>query len=249
MSFARFQGLPRRVGWQYWYGDGKAHIAPAKLHVELVLDLQTREFECREGMRPVIPADAKCLEIPFLEAFAWAPEYADYSAARFARTGREYCQRFFGTVRGEWSPCSIIAEHQSEIIGAALIKRRPQDHLLDCLFVAPRFARQGWATAMVGHVIRQLLELGETQLHSYVHLANEPSLAWHRLFGFRELPNLRIAAHRWRAYEDELARCRALGNTTELEIAKLEELAACWKATVAQLSRTVQPTDLEGELA
>jgi len=232
MSFAAFERLPHRLGWKHEYYGGKAHIRPAHLSVTFVLDLTPRTGRRRAGMRPVAPDDARALEKPFLAAFAQAPEYVGYSAREFRRKATEYIAGFFGEVRGEWSPASVVAEVGREIIGAALVKRREQGPLLDCVFVHPWYGRQGWATALVTRAVRALLAEAASKLQSQVHLANEASLAWHQRFGFREVPDFWVASYRARFYAHELERRKDL---SEAERALLGQLADCWWAEACRL--------------
>jgi GNAT superfamily N-acetyltransferase len=192
----------------------------------LVLDLTPRPGRRCLPVRPLTPADAEALREPFQAAFALAPEYAAYPQARFIQSAAKYFAGFFGTVRGEWSPTSVVGEAGGRIVGAALVKRRPPGPLLDCLFVRPEFGRRGWATALVNRVVRGLLAQGETRLQSYVLLANEASLNWHKRFGFREVPDLMVASHRARVYGDELERHRQRNDLPETELAQLQALAA-----------------------
>jgi L-amino acid N-acyltransferase YncA len=235
MSWTAFQRLPRRLGWKHEYYDGQAHLTPASLVVPFVLDLAPRRVPRRAGIRRVTPADAPALQAPFLAAFALTPEYACYPSSRFARSGAEYLDRFFGNVRGEWSPVSVVVEDAGRLIGAALVKQRQNGPLLDCLFVRPEHGRQGLATAMVARVVRGLLRRGETRLLSYVILANEPSMAWHQRFGFQEIPSARVACHRWWVYRDELERHRQLGDLTGPELEELERQEAAWAAEAQRL--------------
>jgi GNAT superfamily N-acetyltransferase len=235
MSFAAFEHLRWRLGWKHEYYDGRAHIRPASLMVTLRLDLAPRTEPKFPGIRPLWRSDEARLEEPFLAAFAQAPEYADYPADRYRRTASEYLGRFFGSVRGEWSPVSLVAEASGKIVGAALVKARPSDPLLDCLFVCPGFARRGLATALVTRVVNSLVGQGDTQLISHVMLANELSLAWHRRFGFDEVPDLWIASYRWRFYAYEAERHRKLGTLSAAELAKLIDDAAFWADEVERL--------------
>jgi GNAT superfamily N-acetyltransferase len=242
MSFATFERLPRRLGWKHEYYGGKTHITPSKTLVNLVLDLTPRATVPRTGIRPVTLADQAALEAPFLAAFAAAPEFADYPPDRFRKTAAEYLRGFFGTVRGAWSPVSVVAHVGGRIVGAALVKQRPAGALLDCLFVRPSHARRGWATALVSHGVEGLSRLGETQLRSCVLLANEPSLAWHLQFGFQELPDLWVASSRLNYYHYELDRHRRLGDLSDPELQQLEAQASHWWDEVRRL-REVERKD------
>src|SRR5262249_49522566 len=170
-----------------------------------------------------------------LRAFARTPEYAGYPWRMFKEAAAKYFARFFGNVRGTWSVVSVVAQYRGELIGAALVKQRQSGALLDCLFVAPEQARQGWATAMMVQVVQNLSALGERSLLSHVHLANEASLAWHLRFGFREIPDLWIAEHRWRTYAAEVERCHRLNRYPKIKLAHLKELETYWLAEAERL--------------
>lgn len=235
MSFAAFERQPRRLGWKYEYLGESAHITPAKLSVKFMLDLLPRPVRRRPEIRPLVAADAGALAEPFLAAFAHAPEYADYPQRLFRMTAAKYLTGFFGDVRGHWSPVSAVAEVGGCIVAAALVKQREKGPLLDCLYVHPEQGRQGWATALVSGVVRQLLGQGESKLSSCVHLANEPSLAWHEGFGFLELPDLWVATHRWRFHACELERLRDMKHGTETELTRLAEQEVIWRAEMERL--------------
>ena len=235
MSFAAFERMRWRLGWKHEYYDGRAHIKPASLTVTLRLDLAPRPRPKFRGIRPLHRSDEAALEEPFLAAFARAPDYANYPPERYRRMAAEYLGRFFGTIRGEWSAVSRVAEANGKIIGGALVKARPSGPLLDCLFVCPDFAGRGLATALVTRVVNSLLKRGDTRLTSYVLLANERSLAWHRRFGFAEVPNLWIASYRWRFYAYEAERHRKLGTLSADDLAKLVTAADFWRAEADRL--------------
>jgi len=255
MSFAAFERIPRRPGWKHEYYGGQAHITPSHTTVSFLLDLSPApsshplppgeregvrgpcETQNLQGIRSVTPADADALLQPFLDAFREAPEYAGYRAQVFKNSARKYLAGFFGKVRGQWSPVSLVAENDGAIIAAALVKRGRTLPLLDCLFVHPTYTRKGLATGLIGHVVNRLRELNETQLLSYVLLANEPSLAWHHHFGFREVPDLWVATSRWHAYAHQLERHKDRKELPEAELANLAERAAFWQAEVDRLTQ------------
>ena len=236
MSFAAFERIPRRPGWKHEYYDGQAHITPSHTTVSFLLALAPREAESPSGIRSITPADADALLPPFLEAFRETPEYAGYRATVFKNSAKKYIAGFFGKVRGQWSPISSAVENKGEIIAAALIKRGRALPLLDCLFVCPGHTRKGLATVLVNHVVNQLRERGETQLLSYVLLANEPSLAWHHRFGFHEVPDLWVATSRWHAYAHQLEIHQELKDLSEAELAELAERTAHGRAEKDRLT-------------
>jgi GNAT superfamily N-acetyltransferase len=236
MSFAAFERIPRRPGWKHEYYGGRAHITPSHTTVSFWLDLAPREAESQSGIRSVMPEDADALLPPFLDAFRETPEYAGYRAAVFKNSAKKYIAGFFGKVRGQWSPVSVVMEKNAEIIAAALVKRSRTLPLLDCLFVCPGHTRKALATRLVNHVVNRLRDLGETQLLSYVLLANEPSMAWHHHFGFHEVPDLWIATSRWHACAHQLERHQDFKDLPEAELANLAERTAYWRAEVDRLT-------------
>jgi GNAT superfamily N-acetyltransferase len=235
MSFAAFKRLRRRLGWKHEYYRGKTHITPSHLTVTFLLDLVLGEANRLDGIRPLRGEDAESLRTPFLAAFAQAPEYADYSTDDFQNTANRYIHGFFGSVRGERSPASVVAERDGQIVGAALVKKQRSHLLLDCLFVRPDYARQGFATAMVSQVVNELAKFGASELLSYVLLANEPSLTWHYDFGFREIPDLGIASARCRFYHDEVDRLRQRADSHRRDLEELQIQATHWESEVKRL--------------
>ena len=180
-------------------------------------------------IKPLSPEYREQLAEIFLEAFSGAPEYADYDLSHFKKTGTEYFERFFGPTRGEWSPTSVVAYYRRQIAGAVAIKKRTNgEHVLDCLFVRLQAQGRGLARAMVDNVVNQLLEQGVGQLRSYVMLANEKSLAWHKGYGFVELPDFWVASHRCAYYHWELERNDQLHHLSTAEFQQFEQLAKYW---------------------
>jgi N-acetylglutamate synthase-like GNAT family acetyltransferase len=204
--------------------------------VSFLLDLAPRESVGCLGLRSVTEADADTLLPPFLAAFRETPEYAGYPAKIFKSSAARYIAGFFGKVRGQWSPVSVVIENNSQIIAAALIKRGRTLPLLDCLFVTPAHARRGLATAMVDRVVSQLLQQGEAKLLSYALLANEASIAWHRQFGFQEVPDLLVASRRRHAYAQQLEVHQQAHDLTSSELAELAERTAFWRKEVDRLT-------------
>jgi ribosomal protein S18 acetylase RimI-like enzyme len=235
MSFVAFKRLRRRLGWKHEYYGGQAHITPSRITVTFLLDLAPRNHNGTDVIRPLGIEDAKALQDPFRAAFALAPEYADYPEDRFRQTADKYIQGFFGSVRGEWSRVSVVAEVGGRIVGAALVKHQRPYPLLDCLFVHPYHARQGLATAMVSHAVNALVKSGESRLLSYVLLANGPSLDWHYHFGFREIPDLWVASARSGFYHSELNQDGQREHLPEEDLAELGRLTDYWGAEVKRL--------------
>jgi len=235
MSWAAFERISRQPGWKYEYIDGKAHITPAHTVVSFLLDLAPRECKGPPGIRSLIEADQDALLPPFLDAFHQTPEYAGYRARAFKKSALRYLRGFFGNVRGQRSPLSVVIEKKGQIIAAALIKRGQRFPLLDSLFVCSRYRRDGLATSMVNRVVNSLLEQGEAKLVSYALLANDLSLAWHHHFGFQEVPDLWVASDRWHAYAHQLDVHQQANDLADRDLAELAERTAFWRAEVDRL--------------
>jgi GNAT superfamily N-acetyltransferase len=224
MSPAAFDRLPRQIGWKYEYHDGVADIRPASIMVPFELALESRPLIIRPEIRPVAPDDRRKLRSGFLAAFRSAPEYASRTLDGYGRAADDYLDRFFGAP----SSASALAIADGELVGAALITAGPTEPVLDCLFVCPAFARAGWATALVSHAAMMLLRSGETRLCSYAMQANEPSLRWHERFGFREVPDLAVARHRFRFYRDAWDWHQRHLDVSDGELARLGNLRDHW---------------------
>jgi GNAT superfamily N-acetyltransferase len=234
MSWAAFERLPHRLGWKHEYWDGMARLRPGWTHVTFELDLAAREPSRQRGIRPVMPTDSPALRRPFLEAFALAPEYVGYPMAKFRAAAERYLAGYFGHVRGEPSPASVVAVVGGEIIGAALVKERAKGPLLDCIFVRPDHSQKGWATALAAHAVSGLTRRGGTVLYSSAMLANSISMSWHVRFGFRELPSLWVAQARAAHYAIERERLERLGRP-EPEVSEVAGLASYWHAEERRL--------------
>jgi hypothetical protein len=237
MSWAAFDRLPRRLGWKHEYIDGTAYLRPSWQYVRYTLDLAPRDPGRQLGVRPVTPQDELALRQPFLEAFALAPEYVGYPMAKFREAAAKYLAGYFGDVRGIASPVSVMAEVRGAIVGAALVKDRPEGPLLDCIFVRPGHGRKGWATALAAHAVNGLIRRGAALLRSGALLANGASLAWHARFGFREVPNVWVAGARWRYYSYELERHDRLGDLSPAERADLDAEVRFWAAESNRLEQ------------
>jgi hypothetical protein len=228
MSWAAFERLPRQMGWKHEYLEGTAYLRPNWRFVRFELDLTPRFLKRRRGIRPATPADKSALRQPFLDAFAQAPDYVGYSMAKFRQAAEKYLAGYFGDIRGGPSPVSVVAKVRGELVGAALVKYQPDGPLLDCIFVRPNHARNGWATALASYAVNGLIDEGATILHSGALLANTASLAWHSSFDFREVPDEWIAGARWRHYAYELERHDRLGDLLPADRSDLEAQVRHW---------------------
>jgi GNAT superfamily N-acetyltransferase len=116
----------------------------------------------------------------------------------------------------------VALDERGEIAGAALLLGGPDvPPLLDMLFVAPSLQGRGVATAMAAAACAVLQDTGASVLDSRFVQGNDASEAWHRRFGFVELPDLTLARDRYRGAQHERWRRGKLG---DLDTAEREAL-------------------------
>jgi ribosomal protein S18 acetylase RimI-like enzyme len=228
MSFAAFDRLPRQLGWKYEYDDGYARVWPAGVFVPFEVALTAAAPDENPAIRQVTADDVPALRPAFSEAFRSAPEYADRTDAQYAAEAETYFQEYFVAVRGTPLPASCLAIQNQQVVGAALLVQNEKGAVLDCLFVCPAFSRGGWATALVRHAAAILWRSGVTRLRSYAMQANVPSMRWHERFGFRELPRMSVARHRFRYYRDEWERHQRRSDLSDDELAKIRAAMDYW---------------------
>ena len=228
MTVEEFRDFPRRLGWKHEYYGGEIHITPAHLVVTLALPLSPREVPDELAIRPVQPADEEGLVPAFLTAFSGTMDYVGYAPEDMPKAANRYFKGYYGAVRGTPMAASCLAEENGEIVGAALIKRVKRGPLLDCIFVVPAHQRGGIATVLAGHAVNSLLAARETELYSCCILGNGSSLAWHKQFGFQELPDLLVANHRANTFRAEVDRHRRLGDLPAEELTELVLEADFW---------------------
>ncbi len=238
MSLETFERtIPIRPGWKREYFDGRAYVRPSWTMVRFDLPLVPRQAGKRvHGLRPLNRGDAPAIETAFIDSFRFAPEYADYTMARFRRRAADYVAGFFGDTRGRPSDSSAVVVRGGRVVAAAMVKvagsRCP---LLDCVFVRPDHFRLGLASTVTTAAVNHLAAEGHRELNSYAMLANEASLAWHAAIGFRERPDLFVAQARCFSASHELKRREKLGVLSEAERARLTALADRWWAELQRI--------------
>jgi GNAT superfamily N-acetyltransferase len=206
MSFDAFELLPWKPGWKYEYWDGIAHITPRHKTVTVRAGVRPRSVPAGRRIRVVHPDDEPRLAEVYVAAFEDTMDYCDYDKSAIAGSALTTITSFFAGKRGDPLETSRVElDEQGAITGAALlVGENEQPPLLDMLFVAPSRQRDGVATALVAAASNVLHEAGERFLDSRFMLGNEPSEAWHRRFGFVELPDLSLARLRYRSKQHEL---------------------------------------------
>ncbi len=237
MSFQTFERtIPFRPGWKREYYGGMARVRPSWVQVTFELDLARRTVPRTRGLRPARPDDAAEFVAAFVDSFRFAPEYADYPMRGFRAKAAEYVKGFFGDVRGAWSPASTVVVRGGHVAAAALVKdRSSRPPLLDCVFVRPKYFRQGLATAVGASAVNKLVAAGFATLCSSAMLANEASIAWHTAFGFRELSDLFVAQARCYSAVYERERLEEIGRLTAEDRERLTALVERWQAEVRRL--------------
>lgn len=230
MKFETFERtVPFRPGWKREYYDGKVHLRPSWVTIDYSLKLTQRPERPTHGLRMCEATDRAQLIDAFIDSFCYAPEYACDSMKSYRKKAAEYVDGYFGSVRGERSPCSTVLEIEGQIVAAALVKLRPTlPPLLDCLFVRPACFRRGYATIVAARAVNRLVAHGQPILRSGAMLANEASIAWHRSFGFLERPEYFLAQSRY------FNAIHERGRLEKCNLATAEQLAE-WDAKIASL--------------
>lgn len=230
MKFETFERtVPFRPGWKREYYDGKVHLRPSWVTIDYSLKLTQRPERPTHGLRACEASDRAQLIDAFIDSFCYAPEYACDSMKSYRKKAAEYVDGYFGSVRGERSPCSTVLEIEGQIVAAALVKLRPTlPPLLDCLFVRPAYFRRGYATTVAARAINRLVAHGQPILRSGAMLANEASIAWHQSFGFLERPDYFVAQSRYFCAINERERLE------KNNLATTEQLLE-WAAKIASL--------------
>jgi len=163
------------------------------------------------GLRPVVEADRDALRELFVDAFRAAPEYANYPDDTYAANADRYLDEFFAGKRGRWSPASRLIEADGRTVAAATVKLGSRRPYVDCVMVRPTHFRRGLATLVTRGSLAALAAEEYGHVRSAAMLANTDSQAWHRAFGFVEVPCRMVAESRWRNAGCELERLRKIG--------------------------------------
>lgn len=160
----------------------------------------------------------------YIAAFSDTIEYCDWKPEQIAEEAKNNIKAFLAGKRRKPLSCSnVVIVLQSKvkketIIGAALVvETKSGKALLDMLFVIPEWQRKGIATTLVSSAINELYQNKVKTLISRHHAGNEQSKAWHKKFGFVELPDLSIAKLYYHQASNELWRREKLGDLNKSE--------------------------------
>jgi GNAT superfamily N-acetyltransferase len=242
MPWEAFELMPRQPGWKYEYWDGQAHISPRHQVVIVTVTVQPCAGSAPCWLRTVTQDDAPGLAASYIAAFSDTIEYCDWQPEQVKSSAHANIRNFFAGKRGQPHPASHVAVvSQSDtpgeqIAGAALIIGDDSEPpLLDMLFVAPAWQRQGLATALVTAALNALHSAGVATLQSSYMLGNVESQAWHQRFGFVEEPDLFLAQAYYRHSKYELWRRETIGDLTDAERALLSAEVERWHKRVEAL--------------
>ncbi len=243
MSVDEYHLLPGDPAWKVEYYDGKAVWEPRHNLVTLTVPVTLREAPLSSLVRPLKEVDRAGLQAGYVEAFTDAIDFFGYSADAIARSAA----RDIGAAYEE-DPAIRAASHVAmdglELVGAALLARYDTGPHLNVLFVRAGWRRRNLATSLAASALSALHGQRETKLSSFHHIGNEASAAWHRSFGFVELPDVMNARLRWHAHVQNLSRddhFRALSAAARRE---LERQIAETEAEVDRLTE-IENIDFE----
>lgn len=232
MTCEEFERLPRRPGWKHEYMGGNAYFQPRHSVALVRAETVNRAVVVPHGfqIRPALPEDAPRLIPAFFDAFRDSIDYWGYRRAAVRRSAEDSVRTCFAGQRGAFHPASYLAVAPTgrSLAGAALVVEDSEGPNLDLLFVRPRWQRCGLATALVQSVMNDLHARGEAHLDSGYVTANEASAAWHRGFGFAELPDLARAKEQYYDIRHEIRRREIIGALADAERQAMEEAALSW---------------------
>ena len=239
MTFDEFACLPRPAGWKYEYFGGNAYFQPRHSIALVRLALAPRPVTAPPGftIRPATPADAPRLIPAFFYAFQHAVDYWGWKRSKIRDSARDSVLTCFAGKRGDFHSASYLALAPTgrSVAGAALAVHDTEGPNLDLLFVRPRWQRLGLATALVQTVVNDLNSRGETHLDSGHVVANAESAAWHRRFGFVELPDLARANEQYHDLRREIHRRELIGDLSDGERQAMEADAERWWGQIEEM--------------
>ena len=239
MSVEEYHRQPIQSGWKCEYYDGKMWRQPRHSVAIVRCEIVPRPVTVPENfcLRPATPDDTAKLIPAFYDAFRDSVDYWGYRQAAVRKSARDSVLSCFAGKRGAFQPASFVAVAPTgrSIAGAAMVVTGVDGPNLDLLFVRPRWQKRGLATALVQSAMNRLHTLGEAILDSGYVVANAESAAWHKRFGFWELPDLTRAKEEFYCAHWELRRRRDEGTLTPKECREMATRAAHWKREVVTL--------------
>lgn len=220
------------------------------LYIDLVTvatipeDYDQRLAEMPRGfrLRRVVQDDAEKLIECFIETFVDGIEFCDWSHEDICRHARRNITDYFaGNIKRRGAPLNVsvcaLAEDDDALIAAALFTDHADAAELDLLMVRPRFRRRGLARAMVINAMNELHARDRLALRSAYVVCNEESAAWHKAFGFTELPDLGLARLCRSHFAVETGRCEADKSVRVEERERISREYDFWKRRASELEQ------------
>ena len=242
MPYEEWDLLPYQLGWKYEYWDACAHITPNHQTAVTVVEVTPRPVCAPCELRPVRVEDEVPLLPIYLATFADNQAFCDYTEAKFHEAARQDLHDSFRGRRAPFLPASRVAVNSDaegpRLIGAALLSRDVSyGPVLDLIFVEPRWHKRGVATALAAQALNALALEGERTLTSTYQLANFTSQAWHRAFGFVELPDVQYARAYYRRAQQELHRFETRRDLVAQDREALVAAVQYWRNQIEELER------------
>jgi len=101
--------------------------------------------------------------------------------------------------------------------------------------VRPRFSRRGLARTLATRAMNDLHARCISTLRSMYAVCNEESTAWHRGFGFCELPDLNFTRLRRSYFAGEMRRCKVAASVSEAQREEFRCQYDFWQRRTAEL--------------
>jgi len=242
LSWKEYLATPRELGWIYEYSDGTMYVRTCSAVVPLILirrDLKASpQLPAGMTVRPVTDDDEAALRRAFEAAFWQTADFPEFPRRAFRKLAREDIRNHLEGTRGAPLDASRLAEADGQVVGAVLLREFSLGTLLNLVFTDPAVQRRGLAGALLARAVDALPE-DVGHVFSSVRLANAPSLAWHRRWGFLEVPNLQVLRMRAQHFGEELRRHRELGHASEEELTRLDREAEYWIGRCKALRESV----------
>ena len=210
MPIEQFHAMPHRLGWKHEYWDGRMRLSPSHT---AIADFTMMIYEAQDfnsppeqpqigTLRGITVDDETQLIQLHLDAFETAVEYAGYDDDHYRKLTTQSIRSFLGHGQGKRPTAgrvelSQVIEQDGRLIAAMLIRKEPEELIVQPVMVAPEHQRYGLARRLVNHVSDLLRAANHTVLRSRCHLGNAASMNWHTSVGFEEQPSMFAASHRY----------------------------------------------------
>jgi GNAT superfamily N-acetyltransferase len=230
LTLEQFHQLPRNSAYKYEYLNGQAVLSPTARHYHALLDLTPLPVPDDAVLRPVRTADWADLAPVFAGAIARIQPYGSLDDATRHRAAEEALERtrsggdgplieqaslvalylgqpvgaIFTTLLPDGDPSDFDSYHWLEPPPPQCIERRLGRPHLTWIFVSPLQRGHGTGTALLAACVRELLNMGFTQLLTTFMIGNDSSTLWHWRNGFRLLAHplsKRLMKQRWEEYQ------------------------------------------------